>query len=81
MYRETRRYIRRTDREIALWARKYLQGKENLFSLEKKLSVPHSTLWWCFHHRLHKVDTNLYLRVLEKLDYNKHNKVRKEKEA
>ena len=66
------------DREVKAWAKAYLKGtRENLMGLEEKLGVSHSTLWWCFQNRLYLIDVGLYVRVLERLDYNKRNKVRR----
>ena len=45
------------DYEVVGWARAYLKdSKATLFTLESELNVSHSTLWWCFVHRLPYID-------------------------
>lgn len=61
-----------TDKEVKGWARKYLKKRETLMTLEQSIDVPHSTLWWCFVHRLEGVDPELYDSVTVKLEANRH---------
>jgi len=61
-----------TDRDIKGWAKKYLMKRTTLESLEDKIGVSHSTLWWCFVNRLEYIDVDLYDRVSTKLEDNKH---------
>lgn len=66
------RHFKWTDKEIREWAYEYIDnGGTTLIKLEKKLGVSHSTLWWCFKHRLH--NKALSARVLKLLAKNKHN--------
>ena len=58
------------DKQIVSWAKKYRKGKITLMDMESQLNVSHSTIWWCFQHRLPQLDTSLYCEVLERLDYN-----------
>lgn len=67
-----KRFCHYTTTEVKHWAREYLKKKETLFSLEKKIGVPHSTLWWSFINRLEDIDPNLYIDVQLKLVANKH---------
>ena len=61
-----------TNTEIKSWARAYLKKNVTLITLESAIDVCHSTLWWCFTHRLEDIDFDLYERVLNKLNVNKH---------
>lgn len=60
------------DRDVIKWAKAYTKEKsETLESLELSLEVSHSTLWWCFQHRLGNIDEKLYLKAMKKLDFNR----------
>lgn len=61
-----------TDKEVKGWARKYMVKRATLNSLEASIGVAHSTLWWCFTHRLEDIDLDLYDRVMIKLEANRH---------
>ena len=65
-----RRYLW-TDKEIKIWAKKYLKKRETLMTLEQSTEVSHSTLWWCFVHRLEGIDPDLYDSVNDKLELNR----------
>ena len=65
-------YTKWSDKDVATWARAYTRKKsETLMTLEDTLRISHSTLWWCFQHRLGEINTRLYLITMEKLDTNK----------
>lgn len=67
-----------TDKDVERWAKKYTSTKKmTLFSLEERIAVCHSTLWWCFTHRLEDINPDLYDVVIEKLSINKHRGGRK----
>ena len=59
------------DRDVTTWAKAYTKKGETLESLELSLGVSHSTLWWCFQHRLGNINEKLYLKTLKKLDFNR----------
>lgn len=67
-----------TDKEVKRWAKQYTATKKmTLFLLEDQIEVCHSTLWWCFTHRLEDIDFDLYEIVMSKLEFNKHRGGRK----
>lgn len=59
------------DEEIMRWANHYIVLGTPIMKLEISLGVPHSTLWWCFTHRLQRIDESVYHEVLERINYNK----------
>lgn len=59
-----------TNKEITKWADKYLVKKATLYTVESKIGISHSTLWWCFQHRLDK-RTSTYKAVMKKLATNR----------
>ena len=64
-------YTKWTDKEVREWAYEYVADKRNtLDKLERRLGVSHSTLWWCFQHRLH--NKTLAGRVMKQLYRNAH---------
>lgn len=73
--------IRWTNGQIQRWARYYVDNTVTLVDMERDIDVPHSTLWWCFQHRLPKLDINLYDSVLERLDRNKRHPIHGKKGA
>lgn len=56
-----------SDDEVLYWARQYLQPRTTLFILENDIAISHSTLWWCFIHRLPGIDYKLFRNVDAKL--------------
>lgn len=56
-----------SDKEVVLWAKKYKHPKSRLLILEEQIGVSHSTLWWCFTHRLQRIDYDLFVIVGNKL--------------
>lgn len=57
-----------TDSDIVNWAACYLSDSSNtLNALEAELGVSHSTIWWCFVHRLRYIDGGLYLKCAVQL--------------
>ena len=62
------------DAQILTWAKHQTTHTATLMDMEKSMKASHSTIWWCFQHRLPKLDVALYDEVLERLDYNKRNK-------
>lgn len=60
-----------SDEEIWRWGALYVEGKIALMKLEESLCVSHSTLWWCFEHRLADTDKDLYNAVQNKLRANR----------
>ena len=70
-----------SDKDIKAWARQYSKGGTNLETMENQLNVSHSTIWWCFQHRLYNIDDRLYFKVLERLDYNKRHHIKNHKEG
>lgn len=66
--------------DVIKWAQEYANKGVTLRDMENRLNVSHSTIWWCFQHRLSSLDSNLYNQALENLSYNKKkNKRKKEK--
>ena len=65
------------DEEIMRWANHYTVLGTPLMKMETQLGVPHSTLWWCFTHRLQHIDNSMYNEVLEQIIFNKNNKNRR----
>lgn len=63
--------IRHSDIEVIEWAEIYVDTCKPLDELEQQLKVSHSTLWWCFMHRLPKLNNTLYLDVLEMIELHK----------
>lgn len=59
------------DEEIWRWGVLYVENRVTLNKLEEILSVSHSTLWWCFEHRLADIDKGLYNAVQKKLRANR----------
>lgn len=72
------RHVRRSNAEIMRWANYYIVVGTPIMRLEKELEVPHSTLWWCFTHRLQGIDESMYDEVVQRIGINKKNKTRKE---
>lgn len=62
--------VRRTDEEIIKWAQMYLYGNKGLIKLEEDTGVSHSTMWWCFTHRLENINHVMYASVFCKLQTN-----------
>lgn len=57
-----------SDAEIREWAYAYVGDKSaSLIDLEDRLGVSHSTIWWCFQHRLR--NKALTARVFHKLKH------------
>ena len=74
-----RRYLWK-DKEVSAWAKAYIDEECTLAELEKSIGIPHSTMWWCFQHRLAYIDDELYVKVLSQLKYNKtHHRIVKRK--
>lgn len=69
-----------TDKEVVSWAHEYIQNNETLFTVEERLGVSHSTLWWCFCHRLFGIDSALYHEVMNKVGINKRKRGPRRKE-
>lgn len=62
-----------TDLEVKRWAKCYTsRPRITLMFLENYIGVAHSTLWWCFTHRLQAIDSELYIKAMERLQENKH---------
>ena len=64
------RAYKHTDVAVLNWAVKYLVPKSTLITLENELSISHSTLWWCFVHRLPNISTVTSQAVNVKLQNN-----------
>lgn len=62
---------RRSDAEILRWANYYVVVGTPLMKLENSLGVPHSTLWWCFIHRLPDISESMYNEVIQRIAVNK----------
>lgn len=56
-----------TDEEVEDWAKCYSETGDALMVMENNLQVSHSTLWWCFRHRLENINHELYNKVIIKL--------------
>lgn len=56
-----------SDDQVLEWAKIYIESKMSLDKMEKILSIPHSTLWWCFINRLPGIDYKLFRVVNAKL--------------
>ena len=68
-----RRYNRWSDCEVLKWANMYVsKTKCTLMYIESMIGVSHSTLWWCFTHRLPNIDYNIYEQVMNRIYYNIH---------
>lgn len=65
------RIKRWNDAEIMRWANHYIVLGTPIMKLENKINVPHSTIWWCFTHRLQHIDPTMHAEVLERLNSNK----------
>lgn len=62
------------DETIIAWADLFTSRRITLMEMEALLGVSHSTLWWCFIHRLPRIDTERFDKVSECLTVNIHNK-------
>ena len=62
------------DEQVINWAKLYTSKAITLMEMERSIQAPHSTVWWCFQHRLPKLDVALYDKTLERIDYNKRHK-------
>lgn len=70
--------IKWSDQDVLYWAVRYIIVPDcTLIDLEAKLGVCHSTMWWCFMHRLEALDPELYTRVYNKLKRDHENYVYK----
>jgi hypothetical protein len=61
-----------TDKEIISWARDYVYDDQTLDRLERRTGIPHSTIWWNFHHTLRDLDYDLYDLTMKRIRVNKH---------
>lgn len=59
------------DEEIMRWANHYIVLGTPIMKLENKINVPHSTIWWCFTHRLQRIDNSMYNDVIDRINENK----------
>lgn len=59
------------DEEIMRWANHYIVLGTPIMKLEHKINVPHSTIWWCFTHRLQHIDNSMYNDVIDRINQNK----------
>lgn len=59
--------IKWDDKEVKSWAKKYTRKGVTLYTIEYDIGVSHSTLWWCFTHRLEDIDASLFITVNKKL--------------
>lgn len=67
-----KRSYRWHDKDVKKWARAYTRKRsETLATLESSLGVSHSTLWWCFVHRLEGIDEGLYVKAMDHIVENK----------
>ena len=60
-----------SDEDVKFWAEVYTELNMTLSEIEEELKISHSTLWWCFIHRLPGIDYKLYEAVLEEISKNK----------
>lgn len=68
-----RGYTRWTDNDVLVWAYMYLAHESTtLTSMENSMGISHSTIWVGFRRRLERNDPDLYGKVLEKFEQNKH---------
>lgn len=67
------------DEDILRWANHYIVIGTPLMRMEVELGVSHSTLWWCFIHRLPDIDTTVYQEVMDRIRINLKNKNRRTK--
>lgn len=50
-----------SNEEIVSWAELYTRNRTTtLMDLEGSIGVSHSTIWWCFTHRLESINEDLY---------------------
>ena len=60
-----------SDEDVKFWAEVYTELNMTLQEIEEELHISHSTLWWCFIHRLPGIDYRLYEAVLDEISKNK----------
>lgn len=66
------------DEEIINWASYYVASPFNtVLTVEADLGVSHSTVWWCFVHRLIDIDKRLYSRVMSQMDTHSGRRIRR----
>lgn len=61
------RKYKHSNEEVRKWAVKYTLSLKSLVTLEKEIGISHSTLWWCFTHRLQDIDKDLHQLAKAKL--------------
>ena len=66
------RYRKWTDEQIIRWANLYSLGEDTFLSMENNISVSHSTIYWCFEHKLKNIDSDLYDRCRKQMNANKY---------
>ena len=60
------------DEDIWRWGALYVDHpRMTLPKIEEMLGVSHSTVWWCFEHRLYSIDRGLHKSVQIKLKGNR----------
>ena len=65
------------DLDVRRWAEYFTSHPRiTLMFLENRIGVSHSTLWWCFRHRLEAICPRLYQAAIQQLQNNKNNKRR-----
>ena len=67
-----------SDEDIIRWAEMFIARKMTLMEMEIMIGVSHSTLWWCFTHRLPRIDVDLYDQIGDCFEVNTHFKKYKE---
>lgn len=65
------RFVKHSDAEVETWAKHYTLSQDSLETMEKKINISHSTLWWCFTHRLPNINPRLFALVNAKLFRNR----------
>ena len=63
-------HVRWSDETVISWADLFTSRRITLMEMEVLLKVSHSTLWWCFTHRLPHIDMERFDKVLECLTVN-----------
>ena len=59
-----------SDENVIAWADLFTAKRTTLMEMEIMIGVSHSTIWWCFTHRLPHIDMDRFDKVLECLTVN-----------
>lgn len=65
-------YRRHPDEDVKFWAEVYTQLDVSLTEIEEAYAVSHSTVWWCFVHRLPYIDYELYQVTMKMIKDHRH---------